>query len=134
MRRLVAGVLAALAVAACGASEQVLLPDPDMAGTYALKTMGGFPLPHFVLQRPGFDLSVTAETMVLDASGSFTDITKYLRIEANVVDYPSDTLRGTWTAFESNVTLTAKGSTFGGSVIGRTLTLTNGNVTSVYLK
>ncbi len=132
MRRLATVILGTLAIAACSAAEPMTAPDPSMAGTYQLKTMAGSTLPYAVLQQPGLDLKVTAESMTLDAAGAFTDITNYLRINNGVVDYPVDTLVGTWTAYQSNVTLVAKGQKFGGTVVGNTLTLSDGVLVSVY--
>lgn len=105
-----------------------------MAGSYSLKTMAGAMLPYPVLQRPGFDLRVTAETMRLEAGGAFVDITMYVRIDGGIVDHPVDTLIGTWTAYQTNVRLVAKGVNFPGTVVGSTLTLNNGTLTSVYVK
>ncbi|MEP6992048.1 MAG: hypothetical protein ABJA80_14040 [bacterium] len=134
MRRLATVILGTLAIAACSAADQATAPDASMAGTYQLKTMAGSTLPYIVLQQPGLDLKVTAESMTLDAAGAFTDITSYLRINNGVVDYPVDTLVGTWSAYQSNVTLVAKGQKFGGTVVGNTLTLSDGVLVSVYTR
>jgi len=123
-----------LALAACKPVDLPTAPDASMAGTYALRTMAGAVLPYAVLQRPGFDLKVTSEAMTLNASGGFVDITSYARVNGAVVDFPVDTLTGTWSAFETNVKLLAKGVTFSGTVVGSTLTLNNGTLTSVYVK
>ena len=134
MRWLTALMAGTVALAACKPADLATAPDPSMAGRYALKTMAGAVLPYSVLQRAGFDLKVTAETMTLDAAGGFVDITSYSRVNAGVVDYPVDTLIGTWSAYQTRVTLVAKGVTFPGSVVGSTLTLDNGTLTSVYVK
>ena len=134
MRWLAVVITCSLVLAACTPADLTTAPDPGMAGTYSLRTMAGVVLPYAVLQRPGFDLKVTAETMTLDAAGGFVDITSYARINGGLVDYPVDTLIGTWSAFQTRVQLVAKGVTFPGTVVGSTLTLNNGTLTSVYVR
>ena len=116
MRRLFPGILLATALLACSA-DTITEDRTPYAGDYQLRTINGFPLPYAVIQSTAQTLEITDETFSLAASGAFVDITHYRRTRSPTVEFPADTLRGTFTVRGQTVNFTtSKGDIFAGTV------------------
>ncbi len=117
MRRIVLVLVGLFALGGCqNLSTDLGNPDPDFVGTYALRTIAGFPLPYSILSRQGFNLEVTADTVTLGADGVYVSRTHYRRTDGGAVDYPADTTRGTWRAVGRSITVETKGTSFSAEV------------------
>lgn len=124
MRKIVLMLVGLVAFAGCrNLGTDLGDPDPEFAGTYALRTIAGFPLPYSVLSRQGFNLEVTADTVTLGGDGAYVGRTYYRRTDGSVTDYPSDTTRGTWGAVGRSITVEVKGTSFVAEVTSRDLTV-----------
>ena len=106
MRRLFPGILLATALLACSA-DTITEDRTPYAGDYQLRTINGFPLPYAVIQSTAQTLEITDETFSLAASGAFVDITHYRRTRSPTVEFPADTLRGTFTVRGQTVNFTS---------------------------
>lgn len=135
MRRSTLILTTAVALAGCRDS---LAPrgavDADFAGTYALQTIAGFPLPYSVLRAQAFNLEVTGDTVSLGIDGTYVGRTHYRRTQGASIDFPADTVRGTWTAVGSSVMVEAKGTSFGALVSSVNLTVDPRGIPFVYRK
>jgi hypothetical protein len=96
MRRSSIGIIFATALLACSASTITDDLTP-YAGDYTLRSINGFPLPYAIQQTTALTLEELDETFTLTTSGGFVDITHYRRTQNPIVDFPADTLRGTFT-------------------------------------
>jgi hypothetical protein len=135
MRRLALAVLGTIAVLGCTSKEPTGIIDADFVGTYTLRTIATYALPYAVLQRQDFRLEITADTITLGANGSYTDYTHYRRINGLLIDFPADTLLGTWTTVGSTVKIeTTKGSTIFGEIASSTMTIDPLGIPFVYQK
>ena len=103
MRRLLP-TLALAAVAACGGDDP---PAPrQLPGTYPLVSANGRPLPAVVHEEPGYKLEITAGTISLATSGSFSDSYTIRETIDDVVQPIAEiTCYGSWTRSGSTVTL-----------------------------
>ena len=134
MRRLAAGILVSFAIVACG--SDAIAPDlTPYAGSYTLRSINDFPLPYAVLQQTDLKLEVTADTMVMTTSGSFKDITHYRRTRTAAIDFPADTLNGSWTVRGQTITFTAQtGGVFSGNIGVTSFSIVGSATTSIYSK
>lgn len=123
----------ALAVVVIGAACKNEITSADVtpyAGSYTLRSVNSFPLPYAILQSPDVRLEITDETFALATNSSFEDVTHYRRTTGvGIIDYPSDTLTGTFTVRGQTIEFTTeKGALFGGT-IGLTSFSVIGNAT-----
>jgi hypothetical protein len=116
MRRSSLGIIFATALLACSASTITDDLTP-FAGDYTLRSVNGFPLPYAIQQTTAQTLEITDETFSLTSSGGFVDITHYRRTVTPTVDFPADTLRGTFTVRGQTANFTTSaGSVFTGTM------------------
>ena len=104
MRRLLS-ILATAALAACGGGDDSSAPR-QLPGTYPLVSANGRALPAVLYEEPGYKLEVTAGTITLAASGSFSD-SYTIRETIDGVVQPLDEIPcyGSWTRSGNTVTL-----------------------------
>lgn len=135
MPRPAASFIAVLAVLACTPKGPTGTADPDYIGSYALRTIASSQLPYSVLVKPGLNLQITADTIRLNADGSYYDHTYYYRVNGSLVDFPSDTLVGTWSSIGRSIKIqSTKGATFLGSINGATMTIDPTGIPFVYTR
>ena len=116
MRRLSLGILFVTALLACSASTITDDLTP-YGGDYTLRSVNGFPLPYAIQKTTAITLEITDEAFSLTSSGSFLDITHYRRTQNPIVDFPADTLRGTYTVRGQTANFTTNaGSVFTGTM------------------
>jgi hypothetical protein len=96
MRRSSLGIIFATALLACSA-DTITDDVTPYAGDYTLRSVNGFPLPYAIAITTDETLEITDETFSLISTGEFVDITHYRRTRTPTVDFPADTLRGTFT-------------------------------------
>ena len=133
MRRLYPGILLATALLACSA-DTITDDLTPYAGDYQLRTINGFPLPYAILQSTAETLEITDETFSLATAGTFVDVTHYRRTQSPTVDFPADTLRGTFTVRGQTVNFTtSKGDLFTGTMGASAFSL-DGSPVLVYSK
>ena len=133
MRRPAASFIAALTLLGCAPKGPTGTADPDYVGSYALRTIASNQLPYAVLVKPGLNLQITADTIRLNADGSYFDHTYYYRVNGTLVDFPSDTLVGTWSTIGRSIKIeSTKGATFLGSINGATMTIDPTGIPFVY--
>lgn len=116
MRRSSLGILFATALLACSA-DTITDDLSSYGGDYTLRSVNSFPLPYAIQKTTAITLEILDETFSLTSSGSFVDITHYRRTQNPIVDFPADTLRGTYTVRgqTANFTTTA-GDVFSGTM------------------
>ncbi|MDQ2668921.1 MAG: hypothetical protein M3Z05_23425 [Gemmatimonadota bacterium] len=116
MRRSSLGILFATVLLACSA-DTITDDLSSYGGDYTLRSVNGFPLPYAIQKTTAITLEILDETFSLTSSGSFVDITHYRRTQNPIVDFPGDTLRGTYTVRgqTANFTTTA-GDVFSGTM------------------
>ena len=133
MRWLASATLGLLAIAAC---SNVIAPDlTTYAGDYTLRMINDGTLPYAVLQQTDLKLEITADTMSMTTNGVFRDITHYRRTRVTVIDYPADTLNGSWTVRGQTITFTAQsGAIFAGTVGVSSFSIIGSATTSIYRK
>ena len=110
MRRSSLGVLFAAALLACSASTITDDLTP-YAGDYTLRSVNGFPLPYAIQKTSSSTLEITDETFSLTSAGGFVDITHYRHTVTPTVEFPTDTLRGTYTVRGQTASFTTTGGT-----------------------
>ena len=104
MRRLLS-ILALAAFAACGGGDDPPAPR-QLPGTYPLVSANGRSLPAVVQEEPGYKLEITAGTITLAASGSFSDSYTIRETIDGVVQAPDEIpCHGSWTRSGNSVTL-----------------------------
>ena len=134
MRRLAKGVLIVTALLAC-ATDPVSVDVTPYAGAYTLITMNGNTLPYALSNTPTLTLLATSGTSTLLASGSFVDITRYQRTQNSVTDFPTDTLRGTFTVRGQTATFTTtSGSLLTGTMGTSEFTVEGSSAVFLYKK
>ena len=103
MRRLLS-TLAIATLAACGGDDPAA--PRQLPGTYPLVSANGRSLPAVVHEEPGYKLEITAGTITLATSGSFSD-SYTIRETIDGVVQPIDelTCHGSWTRSGNSVTL-----------------------------
>ena len=107
----------------------------DVCGRHALRTINDGTLPYAVLQQTDLKLEITADTMSMTTNGVFRDITHYRRTRVTVIDYPADTLNGSWTMRGQTITFTAQsGAIFAGTVGVSSFSIIGSATTSIYRK
>ena len=134
MRRSLPFVLLATALLACSADTITSDDLTPYAGDYTLRTVNGFALPYAVIKSTALTLEITDETFSLSANGSFIDITHYRRNQNPTIDFPVDTLRGTFTVRGQTANFTtSNGSVFIGTM-GSSDFSVEGSSTTLYYK
>jgi hypothetical protein len=134
MRRLSLGVLFAAALLACSA-DSITDDVTPYAGDYTLRSINSFPLPYAVLKTDAETLEITDETFTLISTGGFVDITHYRRTVTPTVDFPSDTLRGTFTVRGQTINLTTSaGVVFTGTMGSGQFSIEGSSVILIYQK
>lgn len=95
-------------VPACSSNGGTGNDDDDptlelLAGVYDLKTIDGQPLP-FILEQEGDDMvEVIKGTVILQLTGTFSDITEFRITVGGEVSTASEEAAGTWTLSGSTV-------------------------------
>ena len=129
-------VLFALAVClGCGSDSSTSPTGSSIAGTWALQTVNGSPLPFTLAQQGTNKTEVLSDIATADSHGAYTDITT-IRITINGVastqsipDAGTYTLNGTALVLRSN-----DGSSLTGSLSGNTFTVSADGFAYVYKK
>lgn len=128
-------IACSLAVTACG-GDATSPGSASVAGSYALQTVNGDPLPYIVLQIGADKIEVLNETVTLLDGGTFTQQGSLRVTESGVVsvqsyvDAGSYVRTGTALAFEFN----SDGSTGTGTISGNTITVGVSGLSLVYRK
>ncbi len=142
MRRILLVAAAAMLVACIDSIDpSVPLPntETDVAGSFALSTANGQPLP-IVAQTTTFaKWSIVADTLVIANGGTWTETTSYVLDSLTSVGSSTQqgTTAGTWAISNQQIhfTTTQGGSaTFVGSLLRGTLTVAFNNGTFAYTK
>jgi hypothetical protein len=135
MRRSLPLVLLAAALLACSADNITTDDLTPYAGDYQLRAVNGFPLPYAILNTTALTLEITDETFSLASSGAFVDITHYRRTQNPNVDFPADTLRGTFTVRGQTANFTTNtGSMFVGTMGTSSFSVDGSSTQLVYSK
>ncbi len=133
MRRSSLGILFAIALLACRAG--IITDDvTPYVGDYTLRTVNGFALPYAILKSSSVTLEITDETFSLYANGAFFDVTHYRRTQTPTVDFPADTLRGTFTVRGQTANFTTSTGTVFSGTIGASDFSVEGSSTILYYK
>jgi len=141
MRRFLALLVLATAVA-CGGSEAVTPPSqsqgPAFAGSYALQTVNGKPLPVTWNFNSGDSLTIRSYSIAINGSGSWTSATsERFTTGGQVTDQPNGGQAGTYTydaATKAVTLISTDQSTFlNGSVSADFSTLTLAQNTDVFV-
>jgi hypothetical protein len=103
MRTLCTTLALALLVA-CGGDNSN--SPKTLAGSYTLNTVGGHALPAVVFTATNYTLEVTAGTVALNGSGSFTDSYTLRENDAGTITTTTIPCNGSWTQTGSTITLT----------------------------
>ena len=133
MRRSSAGSLLAVALLACSA-DALTADTSAYAGEYTLRTVNGNALPYAISNTPTLTLAITSETFTLLTTGNFVDITHYQRTKNAVTDFPTDTLRGTFTVRGQTANFTTSGGSLFAGTIGASDFSIEGSSTVLYYK
>ncbi len=140
MRRLMVVGMVALAagLGGCG-SDSVTNPvvQSSMAGTWSLVSMDGYTLPFIVAQVGSDNFAILSDVITADSSGGFAELTTVQALVNGQVTLDTIPDGGTYVISGTSVGLTYKsdGSTAMGTVIGNTLSLTDGSGNALtYLK
>jgi hypothetical protein len=126
--------IALLSLAACG--DSATEAEQAHIGRYSLVTVNDTTLP-FTLDREGTArLDVTAGSIVVSSSGSFTDITQYLLTDGTASQTQSQTFSGKYKVSGTMLTMTpTQGDVYDMQFsAGNTLTQIVGPFTFVYRK
>ncbi len=116
MRRSYLGIVLATALLACSA-DNITDNLSSYGGDYTLRSVNGFPLPYAIQKTTAITLEILDETFSLTSGGSFVDITHYRRTQNPTVDFPADTLRGTYTVRGQTANFTTSaGDVFSGTM------------------
>ena len=135
MRRLFPGILLAAALLACSADNITSDDLAPYAGDYTLRTVNGFALPYAILRTTAVVLEITDETFSLSANGTFIDVTHYRRNQNPTIDFPVDTLRGTFTVRGQTANFTTSdGSVFIGTMGSSDFSVEGASTTLYYKK
>lgn len=124
-----------LAIAACG-GDATSPGSVSVAGSYALQTVNGSPLPFIVLQIGADKVELLNETVTLSEGGTFTQQGALRVTESGFVSTESYADAGTYVrngtavAFEFN----SDGSTGTGTISGNTITVAVSGFSLVYRK
>jgi hypothetical protein len=127
-------LLLATALLACSA-DTITDDRTPYAGDYKLLSFNGFPLPYAILTSTAQTIEITDEKFSLTASGSYVDITHYRRTITPTVDFPADTLSGTFTLRGQTINFTTtKGDVFVGTMGTSQFTIDGSSTTLLYSK
>lgn len=102
MRRLLS-ILTLTALAACGGDDPQA--PKQLPGTYPLVGVNGRSLPAVVHEEPGYKLEITAGTITLATSGSFSDSYTIRETIDGVVQPDEIPCHGSWTRSGNTVAL-----------------------------
>lgn len=110
-------------------------PGASIAGAYALTTVNGAPLPFVVQQAGTYKYEITADTYMLAAGGSWTEVRADRTTSNGAVTTSTKTDAGSWSSNGTSITLTSPTSgALSGSVSGNTLSLSSAGNTLVFTK
>lgn len=131
-RAVMVASFALFGLSACGGDDG---PSGGVPGTYTLRTHNGEDLPYIDFEDATFKSEVIAETIVINANGTFTATTRYRDTEEGVAPdvYDSD-FNGTWEKDGATITFEIDGSFIDGILNGNTITITQGQDVGVYRK
>ena len=132
MRRFVV-LLAFAALAACGGDSST--SPATVPGTYTLRSINGSPLPAILVQIGTFKYEVTADVIILNDGGTYTESGSDRTTENGVVTTSTFTDAGTYTLTGTAITLDSpQTGSISGAVSGGTMTLTLEGLAAVYSK
>ena len=136
MRRLLAGMLLAATMAACGDTTTGVRSTSGHTGTYTLRTVNDQALPATVGTENNVRLDIVSGSVILLANGSFRDSTEYRLVSGSTSVTESDVFAGTYTRNGGVVQFTVdSGGAYTMSFTGgTTLTQTLEGVVLVYRK
>ncbi len=122
-----------LAVVACGSSTD---PTPEsVAGTWALESVNGKPLPWVALEYASQTLEVTSEVLTVTSAGTFTLVVMYRETEGGRVTTSSDTSAGRYTLDGNTAMFAVEGDQPSPAMLnGNMLTLVASPFTFVFRK
>jgi hypothetical protein len=124
-----------LFVAACG-GDSTAPGTTTIAGSYALQTINGSPLPYAVVQVGADKVEVLNETVTLSEGGTFTQQGSVRLTENGVVSTQSYSDAGTYTRNGTAISFffNSDGSSGTGTVSGNTITVAFSGFSLVYRK
>jgi hypothetical protein len=122
--------------ASCGGGDSTSPGTARIAGSYALQTVTGGPVPFVVLQIGSDKIEVLSETVNLSDGGTFTQQGSLRITENGVVSMESFAEAGVYTRNDTalNLVFSSDGSTGTGTISGNTITVGIGGVSLVYRK
>lgn len=121
-------------VAACGGSDGVNEPA-SIAGTYNLETIDGQSPPIVVFDQPGIKVEIVSGNFVLAGNKTFTTNVVFRVTEDSQVSTESNSFGGTYAVAGSTVTFAySDGDSESATLVGNTLTFTDGSSTVVFRK
>jgi hypothetical protein len=127
-------VAAMLTVVACGGD--VTTPDnTEVAGAYALVSVNSAALPFTLDSGTGYLLELTSDSIFINASGGFRDVTRYRQTTNGVAEQLADSISGNWTVHGSTITFSAvSGDVYTANYRGSTFIINGLGLTTVYSK
>ena len=131
--------VAAIAVfgltAACGGDGDGINEPASIAGTYNLESLDGQSPPVVVFDEPEFKLEILSGNFILAANGTFTTNVVFRITEDSQVSTETESFSGTYTVTGSTVSFTySDGDTDSATLVGNTLTFSDGSSTAVFRK
>jgi hypothetical protein len=134
MRRFVALLVLATALACGGDSSTSTAVDVPVPGTYTLRTVNRIPLPFTVVKNDSVTFDITSDAFTLNDDRTFTQSgTSRTNFKGDVTtDVFGRT--GTYVLNGTKITLISVDASTDGTIGGGTLTLTNDAVVAVYQK
>ncbi len=105
-----------------------------IAANYTLQTINGQNLPFVLAQVVVDKVEVTAGSVRLNSDNTFSTSVTVATTESGATTSETTTVTGTYTLNGTTLTFTSEEDTFGGSITGNTLTISDEGVTFVYQK
>jgi hypothetical protein len=137
----VSAALLAITLLACGGDDPSAPPESPYhlaAGSYALVSLDGDPLPATIFQEGTLRVDITAATLVLRSDRTFTETLDALNIDGTTQEPERQVHDGTYTITNATAAFVvpAVGGfpafTFSGTLTGTVLTYTDDNATYRY--
>ncbi|MCR4341610.1 MAG: lipocalin family protein [Gemmatimonadaceae bacterium] len=120
--------------AACGGGDGINEPV-SIAGTYNLETIDGQSPPVVVFDEPGFKAEILSGNFILAGDKTFTTNVVFRITEDSQVSTESESFGGTYAVSGSTVTFAySDGDSESATLVGNTLTFTDGSSTAVFRK
>lgn len=97
-------LIAVLFLSVLSACSDSTGPSGSIAGSYTLRTINGAPLPYVEYEEPGYREELTAETLQLNESGTFSLQSSYRETDGGIVRNYTEVESGTYTREGTAVT------------------------------